>query len=143
MSLIDHAKRELRASGYTPLNTPQEDGPNKWMQENLLELLTVFSKQGHSGASAPYCIGMFKTLASFEPLTPLNGTEDEWGEVEDGLLQNKRYSRVFKKDDQAYDIDGRVFRDPDGACYTNKDSRVDIEFPYTPKTEYVDVPKED
>lgn len=36
-----------------------------------------------------------------------------------------------------YDTEGRVFCDPDGICYTNRDSRVDITFPYTPKTEYV------
>ncbi len=69
--------------------------------------------------------------------------DDEWNE-EDGFFQNKRCSRVLKneKDGQAYDIRGKVFVEPDGVSYTSRDSRVDIEFPYVPKTEYVNVEKE-
>ena len=45
---------------------------------------------------------------------------------------------------RAYDISGRVFREPNGSCWTgslneNMSSTVDVEFPYVPKTEYVDV----
>ena len=54
------------------------------------------------------------------------------------MYQNRRCPHVFKSDaDGAYDIDGRVFVDPDGSSYTSRDSRVSIEFPYTPKREYV------
>ena len=54
--------------------------------------------------------------------------------------QNNRASHVFKcSDGQAYDIEGKIFRDKAGHCYTNRDSRVDVTFPYTPKREYVDV----
>ena len=55
--------------------------------------------------------------------------------------QNKRFSRVFKegKDGQAYDMQGKVFVEPDGCSYTSRDSRVYIEFPYVPHTEYVKV----
>ena len=76
---IAHAKRELVAIGYD-LND-KEEGPNKWIMENLFELLAVFSTQGHSGSSAPHCISMFKKLASFEPLSPLTGEDDEWNDV--------------------------------------------------------------
>lgn len=135
-----HAEREFLAAGYIPLDQPQEDGPNKWMQENVLELLRVFGEQGHSGFSANYCIEVFRTLAKFEPLVPLQGTDDEWCEVHEGTWQNKRCSHVFKEaDGRAYDIDGRIFREPSGACYTSRDSRVYVTFPYTPKREYVDV----
>lgn len=138
-----HAMREFKAAGYIPLDQPQEDGPNKWIQENVLELLRVFAKQGHSGFSAPYCIEMFRKLAMFEPLVPLQGTDDEWNDVGDGFWQNNRCSHVFKgADGRAYDIDGRIFREPDGCCYTNRDSRVYITFPYTPTREYVDVSEE-
>ena len=139
MNLIEHAKMEFKAVGYKPMEECEDD-PNKWIQENVLELLEVFSKQGHSGSSAPFCIGYFQKLASFEPLTPLTGEDWEWNEVGEGQLQNKRCSHVFKKDGQAYDIRGKVFREPNGCCFTSRDSRVDVEFPYTPKTEYVDVP---
>ena len=134
----EHAERELIALGYN-LND-QEDGPNKWIQENLFELLDVFSKHGHSGSSAPYCVEAFSKLALFEPLSPLTGEDSEWTEVGDGVWQNKRASNVFKeRDGKAYDIEGRVFREPDGCCFTNADSRIYVTFPYTPTTEYVDV----
>ena len=37
-NFINHAKREFLAVGYIPLDQDQEDGPNKWIQENILEL---------------------------------------------------------------------------------------------------------
>ena len=75
-NLRKHAERELRLAGYN-LND-KELGPNKWMVEDLLELIDVFSKQGHSGFSAGYCIQSFTTLASFKCLTPLTGEDSEW-----------------------------------------------------------------
>lgn len=137
-NLIDHAKIELQAIGYDP--NDQEDGPNKWIQENILELLEVFSKQGHSGSSAPYCINLFTKLARFEPLCPLTGEDSEWTEVSAKLFQNKRCGHVFKENGQAYDSQGKIFRDPDGSCWSNGESRVPVTFPYTPHTEYVDRP---
>ena len=111
------------------------------MQENVIELLRVFAKQGHSGFSAPYCIETFRKLALFEPLVPLRGIDDEWNECCSGMWQNNRCSHVFKElDGRAYDIQGRIFREPNGSCYTNRESRVYISFPYTPTREYVDVP---
>ena len=138
-NLIQHALRELLAIGYQPVGT-EEDGPNEWIQKNVLELLEVFSRQGHSGFSAPYCISLFERLARFEPLAPLTGEDDEWMDVGGGLWQNIRCSHVFKSTaDGAYDIQGRVFRDPDGSSWTKHESRVPVTFPYTPVTEYVEV----
>lgn len=140
---IRHARIELEAMGYDLDDS--EEGPNKWMVENVFDLLRVFSAQGHSGASAPYAVETFRKLALHEPLCPLNGELLEWVEVGPGVFQNKRCSHVFKQADrfngQAYDLDGRVFREPNGACYTNADSRVPIVFPYTPTRIYVDVPE--
>lgn len=132
-----HAEREFKAIGYDLNDT--EDGPNKWIMENLFELLEVFDKQGHSGSSAPYCVNAFKKLALFEPLGPLTGADDEWMEVSDGMWQNVRCSHVFKEGDQAYDINGKMFRELNGSCYTNRDSRVYVSFPYIPTTQYVNV----
>jgi hypothetical protein len=140
--LVQHAKREFLACGYPPIAECGPD-PDKWIQENVLELLKVFGKQGHSGFSAPYCIQMFTKLANFEPLVPLKGTDDEWNEVSEGCWQNVRCSHVFKDldvfDGQAYDMQGKVFREPSGSCYTSRDSRLPITFPYTPTTVYVNV----
>lgn len=142
-NIVRHAEREFLAAGYKTLNQEQEDGPNKWMQENVLELIEIFSRQGHSGFSAPYAVETFRKLALYEPLVPLSGSDDEWIEVGDGVFQNIRCSRVFKDKDrfngQAYDIEGRIFREPNGACYSNSDSYVPVTFPYIPKREYVDV----
>ena len=155
-SLYKHAERELDAAGYVPKTeypVDDEEGcveedPNLRMRLCVLELIDVFSKQEHSGSSAPFCVALFKKLASLEPLGPLTGEDSEWMDVSDvsggepgQMFQNKRCGRVFKDEDGAYDINGRVFREPNGMCYTNLDSRVPVTFPYTPVTEYVDVPK--
>ena len=138
---ISHAQRELKALGYKLDDT--EEGANKWIVENIYALLNVFGEQGHSGSSAPYVADLFAKLAKFEPVAPLQGTDEEWNEVGPDMWQNNRCSRVLKEaDGRAYDMEGRIFREPDGCCFTNRDSRVYITFPYTPKHEYVDVPKD-
>jgi hypothetical protein len=135
---IAHAKRELADSLKS-----EENGPNRWMANDLIALLSVFAAQGHSGSSAPWCASAFAKLAKFEPLGPLTGADSEWHEVGNGVFQNLRCGHVFKQPDrfngQAYDIYGRVFREPSGSYYTSGDSHVPITFPYTPKSEYVDV----
>jgi hypothetical protein len=135
-----HIQREFRAIGYTD----DEDGPNKWIQENVIQLMKVFSTQGHSGSSAPVAVAYFKRLANHKPLGPLTGEDWEWMKVEEGFYQNNRCGTVFKQvsDDgteYAYDIDGKVFweyyTDEDGvqqkSYYTCSESRVPVEFPYT------------
>lgn len=134
-NLMAHARREL----------PPEHGDDMQaaMNRGLLQLLAVFTMQGHSGFSASYATSALEKLMRFEPLGPLTGADDEWMDHGNGIFQNLRCGHVFKQPDrfngQAYDLDGRVFREPSGACYTNWDSMVPITFPYTPKREYVDV----
>ncbi len=139
---LNHAKRELALLGYAPVEELPETDPNKWIQESILELIEVFSKQGHSGSSAPYVIGMFFKLASFEPITPLTGEDSEWEKVDFQTFQNIRCSRVFKNINTGaiYDVQGKVFEEPDGSRFANNDSIVDITFPYTPNTVVVKVP---
>ena len=136
-NLLKHADKELRLLGYSP---DSEEGPNKWTYENVMELMKVFSEQGHSGYSAGIVRQIFGLLADFKPLSPLTGDDEEWQHVGDDLYQNKRRNSVFKQNNYAYDIDGKIFREPDGCCYQSKDSHVPVTFPYTPKTEIVDVP---
>lgn len=142
-NLHKHALAEFRAAGWTDADGKFEDEMQEAICKHVLELLKVFADEGHSGSTAPYTVNMFKKLAMFEPLVPLTGEDWEWSECGNGVFQNKRCSRVFKQADrfngQAYDIEGRVFREPTGACYTGAESRVPVTFPYTPKTEYVDV----
>lgn len=110
------------------------------LPESVLELIDVFAKQGHSGMSGNICLQLFEKVARFEPLSPLTGEDSEWSEVSPGIFQNRRCPHVFRENGQAYDGEGRIFRDPDGACFTNRDSRVPVTFPYWPKSEYVDRP---
>lgn len=125
MSLIEHAKRELLLLGYK-LNNDNDDEIDNWIVNDLLELIEMFSKQGHSGSSAPYIIDLFKKIAGFKPLTPLTGSDDEWNDVSEKagriLYQNKRCSHVFKDNEKAFDVNN---------------SCVDITFPYTPFKEHV------
>lgn len=131
-NLVLHARHELALLGGA------DDKMQQAMNAHIIGMVKLFSKEGHSGFSASYAIGILEKLLRFEPITPLTGEPGEWVEVSDGTLQNKRCSHVFKEKGQAYDIDGRIFRDAIG-CYTNRDSRVNVTFPYTPKREYVDV----
>ena len=108
----------------------------------MLRLIEVFAEQGHSGFSAAYCVGLTEKLMRFEPLGPLTGADDEWVDVAEesgyALYQNKRCGHVFKTAGEAYDIQGKIFRDPDGSTWTNGDSRVPVVFPYTPSSVTVD-----
>jgi hypothetical protein len=130
MSLVNHAEEELK---YI-----RGDEYNDMVADAVLEIIRVFADQGHSGFSASITTNIVEKLMRFEPLTPLTGEDNEWNQIKDNLYQNRRSPRVFKEDGQAYDIDGIVFRDPDGCYITNKDSRVNITFPYTPVTEIRD-----
>jgi len=134
--MVEFAERELEF-------LKDGDPMNERMRRHLLHMVEEFAKEGHSGLSASYAIALLDKLLRFEPLHPLTGEDDEWTEVKDGLYQNKRCFRVFKDDKgNAWDIDGRVFVQPNGAAYTSKDSRTPVTFPYTPKTVYVRVDDE-
>jgi hypothetical protein len=120
------------------------------INKDILEIVEVFSKQGHSGFSAGYVIRVLERLLRQSFLTPLTGEDDEWAEVSEGFYQNKRESKIFKsKDDfdgKAYYIDGKAFSDDGGkSWFTNRDSCVVVEFPLKelPKTEYIILEKKD
>jgi len=145
MSLKSYAESELdRVLG--------SDEYDQEIRKSVLEIIEIFEEQGHIGFSASYAISALTKLMKFEPLTPLTGEDSEWNEVGNGVFQNRRLSRVFKNasDNRAYDIDGIVFyewmEDEDGrkfkSYYTCKDSKVFIEFPYEPKTIYIERPTE-
>jgi hypothetical protein len=105
--------------------------------------VALFASHGHSGRSAGYAISLITPLLKQEPVGPLRGTDDEWVEVSNGLFQNRRCSHVFKENGEAYDIDGKIFEEEDGCCYTNRESRVPVQFPYVPKREYIKVKKQE
>lgn len=128
MSLITHAKKEMERMW------PEPDVMQAMVKTNVLELLKVFEKQGHSGSSAPYVLGLFRQLASHKPLGQLTGEDSEWIEVSSDVYQNIRCGAVFKegKNGQAYWLDGNIFRDQNGRTFTNQYSRVKVDFPWSP-----------
>lgn len=136
-NLVKHAKRELELIGMFD----ERDFYGGMTGNAVMELITVFSWQGHSGMSAGLVRGLFDKAADFRPLSPLTGEESEWGTCAD-KDQNNRCSRVFRDEDgTAYDIYGRVFVEPDRCVYTSQDSLVPVTFPYEPHTERVNVAK--
>jgi len=137
MRMNEHAKHELDLIGLKE----DSDEMDRAMRNHILKMVEVFSDEGHSGFSASYALAILSKLLKFEPLTPLTGEDSEWNLVSeiDNLYQNRRCSHVFKSNGKSYDINGKVFVQEDGVSYTSVDSRVDITFPYTPKTEYVKV----
>ena len=153
-TLLTHAEHELDLIGLT-----DDDEMNGDMRKHILHMIEEFSKEGHSGFSASYAIGLLSKLMKYEPLSPLTGEDSEWHDVsrENGRVcfQNKRASHVFKDESGAYDINGRVFyewcereleEDDEGypgtrrfkLHYTSLESRTPVTFPYTPITEYVE-----
>ena len=155
MSYKEHALTEFRAAGWVDENGKYDDEMQEAICQHVLKLLEMFSDEGHSGSSASYAIELFSKLANHKPIVPLTGEDWEWTDVsfgKDMKYQNKRCFHVFKGEDgRAYDSEGVVFydyyTDEDGnqqkSYYTDKDSRVYIEFPYMPAKEYVEAKEND
>ena len=135
MSLVSFAKEELTRAGLFD----KDSDYGGMMGDAVMKMIDAFAKEGHSGFSAGMAISLFSRLARYEPLSPLTGDDDEWNEVDSGVYQNRRCPTVFKDADGVYNVEGRIFREPSGVCYTSRDSRVPVVFPYTPSSEYVDV----
>jgi hypothetical protein len=140
-----HALTEFRAAGWVDEHGKFNDEMQEMICKHVMKMIEVFAEEGHSGSTAPYAISLFKKIASFEPITPLTGEDWEWRDTGHNY-QNMRASHVFKDygSDRAYDINGKVFwewsgtkEDPYKSHYTCRESRVYVDFPYTPKTEYV------
>jgi len=155
MTLLSHAENELDAIGMT---ADSPDKMNVAMREHLIHMVSEFAKEGHSGFSASYAVGILEKLFSYKPLCPLTGADSEWLAIAESqtngnngtLYQNMRASHVFKDDDGAYDIDGKIFYDivtdgegePHKSYFTGLGSRVPVTFPYTPVSEYLERPEE-
>jgi hypothetical protein len=91
MSLLEHAERELKASGAGE----DYDG---MIGKSVLQLIDTFAKQGHSGYSAMITLSVFDELARFKPLGPLTDNPDEWMEVDEKLWQSRRRPDAFSSD---------------------------------------------
>lgn len=139
-NLVAHARTEFAAAGYG------DDEMNRLMASDVVDLVRVFSAQGHSGFSASFCRKLFDKVVAFKPLGPLTGADSEWFDHGTSMgdktrWQNKRCGHVFKDvDGQAYDIDAVVFEEPDGCRFSSYHSRRIVTFPYTPRSVVAKVP---
>ena len=97
------------------------------MNNDVLELLKVFSEQGHSGFSAPIAIRLFSKLANHKLITEVEDNPDDWDE--NG--QHKYISSIFKREDgTCYYLYGKLFAEPNSDnFFYNKASNVDVTFP--------------
>ena len=112
----------------------------KFAKENVMELIKVIDKQGHSGLSIGFVMGLFKTLVRYRPLTALTGSEEEWQDISDfygdkaSVQQNKRCPSIFRvcnDNATAYNINGKVFSDDNGeSWFSCSASKVPVTFPY-------------
>ena len=103
--------------------------------DSLLAMLEASNVGEHSGSSWQFLLETFRRLASFKPLSPLTGDEDEWVEVAENLEQNRRYGSVFRrhKDNNCcFDIDAFVYGgDKNKTWGSNPEIRHIIKFPYS------------
>lgn len=148
-NLVKHAKTELKMAGLLNKKSVY-DG---MLGKAVLELMKVFSKQGHSGMSAPMVASLFNKLANYETLGPVTGSEEEWMDVSkyggEIMYQNKRCSALFKNsnDEKAYYLDAIVWQgEEEGDVFTGSIEGVSsmqyVKFPFMPKTFYINVIRE-
>jgi len=105
--LVEYAESELKLAGLFD----KDSDYNGALGDAALEIVKVFSKQGHSGGSAAIVISLIDKLLNYEPLTPLTYEPDEWNDVSEmsgsPMWQNKRKSTTFSVDGGKthYDLD--------------------------------------
>jgi len=158
MTLVDHARFELELKG---LMSEEGDFYGGMTGQAVMELIEVFSKQGHSGMSAGRVLSLFSKLARFEPIGPLTGKDEEWRLLDYSkkvIYQNMRCSAVFKDAQGIATYNSAIVkRCPNGANWTgplymtkedaiNNTNKIEVaikEFPFTPKTFFIDVIEEE
>lgn len=128
--IIDYAKSELKV-----IDTDGDIYQHK-ANKDVMDIVELFAKQGHSGFSAGYVLSVLDRLLRFKPITPLTGKDEEWKQVDDESYQNVRCSSVFKRNGICYDIDEYIFTDDGGLNWYCASGNVkpltELEFPYLP-----------
>lgn len=114
-NLTKHAKEELQLAGLFDKDSDYDGMIGK----AVMELVEVFSKQGHSGFSAGLTLQIFNEVANYKNLTPIGKSKDEWMNVSEHSIepmwQNKRRGTTFSRDGGKtwYDIDDDKFNNGD------------------------------
>jgi hypothetical protein len=135
----------------------------------ILALTEKFGLSGQSGGSAPYTASAItqalKKLLLQRPIMPMTGIDEEWMDVSgyadknetECIWQNTRCYNLFKNSKgQAWYLDAISWKDQDGGCFSGSAFLRDgtvlhpyygrqlvKSFPFTPKTFYIDVIREE
>ena len=127
--MLEFAKWQLNKMLEKCTEPGEKEMQNK-MNNDVLELLKVFSEQGHSDFSASIATRLFYKLANYKLVTEVEDNPDDWNEYG----QHKYISSIFKrKDGTCYYMYGRLFAEPNSDnFFYNKSSNVDVTFPIKP-----------
>lgn len=136
--MVKYAETELVLAGL--FDKDSDYGGD--LAAGVLDLVRLLAAQRHSEMSVELTLSLFAKLAHRTPLTPLTGHASEWKQVgpDDKVLMNTRCPRVFCQElngaMHAWDSQGMRAVHPDGAV---QDYAVQVQFPYSPKTEVVTI----
>jgi len=140
-NLCEHARKELEIAGLFD----KDSDYNGEIANAVMELMEVFSKQGHSGYSASMVSSIFNKLSRFQTITPLTGEDSEWSNIGNDTFQNNRDCAVFKdnKTGKCTYLDAIVWKTDknswSGWCENVSSSQEIKSFPFTPKTFVIEV----
>lgn len=120
-NLCAFAKKELGLAGLFDKDSDY-DG---MLGEAVMELMQVFSGQGHSGCSAAMTMAIFDKLADWKPLTELTDNADEWNDISEYQggkpgWQSSRSPSCFSEDG------GKTYWDIDEDYYKHTDENGDV-----------------
>ena len=120
-NLVNYAINELELAGFLDKD---KDFYGGLTGKTVLELIEVFSRQGHSGMSAGIVVRLFSKLARFKPITPLTFDYDEWQicSLSNNSYQNLRNSSVFKEgvNGKPYHINAFNHKNQNGIIYSGE-----------------------
>ena len=118
-NLCQHAIKELKLAGYGKGNDYSTD----WIYQQIMETIALLVYNSNNSSYVPFDIGLVKKLCSWDVISPLRFTDDEWNKIcEDGTYQNKRKRNVFKDPDGSiHYIDAFIKRPTGRYSYSTKE----------------------
>lgn len=125
-NLVAHAKRELIIAG---LNEKDSDYGGM-LYDAVMDLVKLFSSQGHSGFSANMALHLFDKVCRFKNLTPLTDDPQDWVQVSEKMpdkeptWQCKRCSSCFSSDGGKtyHNIEDWIVHDDTGSYYSRPET---------------------
>jgi hypothetical protein len=129
----NYALNEFKVLGWIDDKGNYVDEMQESICKNILEVIGVFSNEGHSGFSASYSIGLLTKLLNLKPISPLKLDNSEWFDTGSScgegitLFQNRRNSAIFKNgiNGRAYSIDAFVMYNPEVGSWNGCINMVD------------------